>query len=25
MEFYAVNPVDAAFEMVVWLKENEKL
>lgn len=22
MEFYADNPVDAAFEMVVWLKEN---
>lgn len=25
MEFYADNAVDAAFEMVVWLKENEKL
>ena len=25
MEFYADNPVDAAFEMLVWLKENEKL
>lgn len=22
MEFYADNPVDAVFEMVVWLKEN---
>ena len=22
MEFYSDNPVDAAFEMVVWLKEN---
>lgn len=22
MEFYADNPVDAAFEMLVWLKEN---
>jgi len=25
MEFYADNAVDAAYEMVVWLKENEKL
>lgn len=25
MEFYADNPVDAAFEMIIWLKENEKL
>lgn len=25
MEFYADNPVDAAFEMVIWLKENGKL
>ena len=25
MEFYADNAIDAVFEMVVWLKENEKL
>ena len=25
IEFYADNAVDAAFKMVVWLKENEKL
>lgn len=25
IEFYADNPVDAAYEMLVWLKENEKL
>ena len=25
MEFYADNAVDAAYEMVVWLKENGKL
>lgn len=24
IEFYADNPVDAAFEMVCWLKENKK-
>lgn len=24
-EIYASNPVDAAFEMVCWLKENKKL
>lgn len=25
IEFYADNPVDAVFEMIVWLKENEKI
>ena len=25
MEFYADNPVDAVFEMIVWIKENEKI
>lgn len=25
MEFYADNPVDAAVEMICWLKENEKI
>lgn len=25
IEFYADNTVDAAYEMIVWLKENEKI
>lgn len=25
IEFYADNAIDAVFEMVVWLKENEKI